>query len=95
MEVHADIDILVRQSDGTVRATLATGTANSANFNNTAWQTYTGSHVFPAYTVIDQTDYLDIDLFVDSVSNGFTQNVTVDFRIDHAIYPISDQNSFD
>ena len=95
LDVHADMDILVRRSDGTVRATLATDTASTATFNNTEWQTYTGSHVFPAYTVIDQTDYLEIDLFAHSVYNGFIQSVAVDFRIDDAIYPISDQTGFD
>ena len=95
LDVHADMDILVRKADGAIRATLATDTANTATITSTVWQTYTASHVFPGYTVVDQTDYLEIDLFAESVTNGFTQNVTLDFRIDDAIYPISDQTGFD
>jgi len=59
--VNAEIDILIRKSDGTVRTTIATGVSKSANLG-TSWATYTGANYsFAEYTVVDQTDYLEID----------------------------------
>jgi hypothetical protein len=59
--VNAEIDILIRKSDGSVRTTIATGVSKSANLG-TAWATYTGANYsFAEYTVVDQTDYLEID----------------------------------
>ncbi|MDA0263027.1 MAG: hypothetical protein O3A93_01940 [Chloroflexi bacterium] len=94
-DVHADMDILVRQASGLVRATLASETANSGVISSATWQGYLASHVFPAYTVVDQTDYLEIDLFADSVTNDFSRAMSVDFRIDDAVYPVSTQTNID
>jgi hypothetical protein len=59
--VNAEIDILIRKADGTVRTTIATGVSKSANLG-TSWSTYTGAnYAFAEYTVVDQTDYLEID----------------------------------
>jgi len=59
--VDAEIDIKILQSNGTVRTTIATGVSKSSNLG-TSWTTYTGANYsFSAYTVVDQTDYLEID----------------------------------
>jgi hypothetical protein len=59
--VNAEIDILIRKADGTVRTTIATGVSKSANLG-TSWATYTGANYsFAEYTVVDPTDYLEID----------------------------------
>jgi hypothetical protein len=59
--VNAEIDIIIRKADGTVRTTIATGVSKSANLG-TSWATYTGANYsFAGYTVVDQTDYLEID----------------------------------
>jgi hypothetical protein len=60
--VNGDIDILIRKSDGTTRTTIATQVASSANWS-TSWATYSGTYSFPGYTVVDQTDYLEIDFY--------------------------------
>jgi hypothetical protein len=57
-----DIDILIRKSDGTVRTTRATGVANSANLASTAL-TLSGNYSWTSYTVVDPTDYLEIDYY--------------------------------
>jgi hypothetical protein len=59
--VNAEIDIKILRSNGIVRTTIATGVSKSANLG-TAWATYTGANYsFAEYTVVDETDYLEID----------------------------------
>jgi hypothetical protein len=87
--VNAEIDILIRKADGTVRTTIATGVSKSANLG-TSWATYTGaSYSFVEYTVVDQSDYLEID---------YIANVTVKkagqyayLRIDDNTLALADQ----
>jgi hypothetical protein len=79
--VNAQIDILIRQSNGTVRTTIATGVSPSDNLGTT-WATYTGaSYSFAEYTVVDQTDYLEID---------YIANVTVKKAAQYAYLRIDD-----
>jgi PKD repeat protein len=60
---HDDVDIIVRQSNGTIRTTIATNVATSASLTTTQ-QTLLGTYSFSAYTVMNQTDYLEIDYYV-------------------------------
>lgn len=57
---HGDADILVRMTNGTVRTTLATNVANSGSLT-TSWSRLSGTYSWAAYTVVAQTDYLEID----------------------------------
>jgi hypothetical protein len=66
---HADVDLLVRKSDGTIRTTIATNVAVSADLQTTA-QTLTGTYAWPGYTVVSQTDYLEIDYCIDTATMG-------------------------
>ena len=91
LDVHADMDLLIRQSNGAVRATLATDSANSGNINSTDWQTYTATLPFSLYTTVDETDYLEIDLFVESTLNDSQESVSVEFRIDDRHLAQADQ----
>lgn len=91
LDIHADIDIVIRDSSGAVRATLATDVANSSNIAGSAWQTLTAAYSFSEYTVVDGTDYLEIDLFADSTANTSGESVSVDFRIDDNTLPAADQ----
>jgi len=91
MDVHADIDIVVRDAADAVRATLATDVANSANITSTSWQTFTATYSFSEYTVVDATDYLEIDLFADASTNNSGESVSVDFRLDDNTLPTADQ----
>lgn len=91
LTVHADMDVLVRQSDGSIRSTLATNVANSADITDTNWTTLTSTYSFPGYTVVDDTDYLEIDLFADATANNSSDSVTVDFRIDDSSLGAPDQ----
>lgn len=46
MDAHADIDVIIRKADGTVRTTVATNVANSSNLNSTTWKSYTAEYTF-------------------------------------------------
>ncbi len=76
---HADIDILIRKSDGTVRSTVATNVANSGPLT-TAPQTLSGTYSWIAYTVLDQTDCLEIDFYVEVTTkrSGATAYLRID-----------------
>jgi KaiC/GvpD/RAD55 family RecA-like ATPase len=85
---HADVDILIRRADGTVRQTIATDVANSEALS-TKDQTLSGTYSWAAYTVVDETDYLEIDYYLDvTMANP---GVTAYLRIDDDSLPIIKQ----
>jgi hypothetical protein len=88
VEAHGDVDILVRMSNGTIRSTLATNVANSGALT-TSWSTLSGTYSWAAYTVIDQTDYLEIDYYIEvtQIKAGYL----VYLRIDDNTLAITDQ----
>ena len=87
--VNAEIDILIRKSDGTVRTTIATGVSKSANLG-TSWATYTGANYsFAGYTVVDQTDYLEIDYIANVTARKAGQYAYL--RIDDQSLNLADQ----
>jgi hypothetical protein len=83
---HYDVDILIRKSDGTIRTTIATDVATSSALT-TSWSTATGTYAFPGYTVVDPTDYLEIDFYVHESS----KKVTFYFRFDDQTLNLTDQ----
>ena len=91
MDVHADIDILIRDAAGAVLATLATDVANSSNITSSSWQTLTAAYSLSEYTVVNSTDYLEIDLFADAAVNLSGESVSVDFRLDDNTLAATDQ----
>jgi len=95
MDVHADIDVVVRQANGAIRSTLATDVAETFDIVNAAWSTLTGSYTFSTYTVVDDTDYLEIDLFAEAATNTSAQSVQVEFRIDDPTLAIIDRARID
>jgi hypothetical protein len=74
---HASVDILIRRSDGSVR-TAMTGVASSGDLSSSP-TTLSGTYSWSAYTVVDQTDYLEIDYYVD-VTTTYQSNAYL--RID-------------
>ena len=67
---YCDADIVIRQSNGNLRATLNSSTAKTgANSLTTSWSTLNGSYSTATYNVVDQTDYLEIDYFVEVTSS--------------------------
>ena len=76
---HADVDILIRKSDDTVRTSIASDVATSANLTATP-STLSGTYSWSAYTVVDQTDYLEIDYHL-HVTTAIP-DITASLRID-------------
>jgi len=85
---HGDIDVLIRMSNGTVRTSLATNVANSGALTN-SWSTLSGTYSWVAYTVVDQTDYLEIDYYIEvtAIKAGYL----VYLRIDDNTLAVADQ----
>lgn len=61
---HGDVDILIRMSNGTVRSTVATNVANSGALA-TSWSTLSATYSWTAYAVVAQTDYIEIDYYLE------------------------------
>jgi len=85
---HADVDILIRQSDGTIRTTIATDVADSSDLA-TSPTTLLGNYSFAEYAVVDQTDYLEIDCYVE-VTTALS-GISAYLRIDDNTLAIADQ----
>jgi hypothetical protein len=85
---HADVDILIRQSDGTVRTTIATNVANSGSIT-TSWSTLSATYSWAAYTVVAQSDYLEIDYYIEVTASSPSK--TASLRIDDSALVVADQ----
>lgn len=85
---HCDIDILIRTSAGAVRSTIATHVAGSADLS-TSWSTLSGTYSWTNYTVVDQTDYLEIDFYMHVTAKK--NNEYVQLRIDDNTLAVADQ----
>ena len=85
---YANLNILIRKSDNTVRTTIATNAAGSVNLTTTP-STITGAYSWPGYTVVDQTDYLEIDYYVQVTTAA--SGVNAYLRIDDPSLGIVDQ----
>jgi hypothetical protein len=88
-DVYCDVDILIRQANGSIRQTIATDVAQSAEITS-EWTTLSATYSWSGYTVVDQTDYLEIDYYMDvwisSPGGGYAY-----LRIDDNTLPIADQ----
>jgi hypothetical protein len=89
IDATGDVDILVRMSNGTIRSTIATQVAVSGALT-TSWSTLSGTYSWTAYTVVAQTDYLEIDRYI-NVATAKSGNYVYS-RIDDSALPIADQS---
>jgi hypothetical protein len=87
---HGDIDILIRKSDNVIRTTIATNVANSPSLTLTnTWQTLTGTYNWAAYTVVDQTDYLEVAYYIEVATAQTSKSVSL--RVDDSTLALADQ----
>jgi len=61
---HCDVNITIRKSDGGIRSTIATNVATSGTLSSTGYTLVSGTYAFPGYSVLNQTDYLEIDYYI-------------------------------
>jgi hypothetical protein len=88
---HCDIDVLIRKSDNTTRSVIATNVANSSDLTSTA-TTLSGTYSWGNYTVVNQTDYLEVDYYVDVTILG---SLNASLRIDDSSLALSNQTRID
>lgn len=88
---HADVDVLIRKSDDTIRANITTNVANSRNFTADldVWETINATYAWTAYTVVDQTDYLEVDFYIEVTMAGTRAAPRI--RIDDRSLLVADQ----
>jgi len=87
---HCDVNISIRKSDNTIRATIAANVANSPSITLTnAWQTLTGTYNWPGYTVVDQTDYLEVAYCIEVTTAQSSKYVRL--LVDDGTLPLADQ----
>ncbi|HTY81764.1 MAG TPA: hypothetical protein VMB24_03190, partial [Dehalococcoidales bacterium] len=84
-------DVVIRKADGSVREALATDVARAGfpEFNN--WADVTGTFNFPGYTVLDNTDYLEIDFYGVSDADGPSAPSYLKLAVDDKTLPESSQ----
>jgi hypothetical protein len=83
---YADVDIIIRRSDGTIRSSIATMVAPSTAISATL-SVLSGTYSSTTYTVVDQTDYLEIDYYVQITAARSGRTVTL--MIDQGGLPTS------
>ena len=91
LDVHADMDILIRTAEGAVRETIATNVANSRSITESTWQTVTAKYQFPGHTVASTTDYLEVHIFADATNHAATASTTLEFLIGDSTVELNDQ----
>jgi hypothetical protein len=88
-----NIDINVRQADGTLRETIATSAATAyalaADTGN--WVTLTGTYSFPGYSVIDENDYLEIVYYGKTNAGPDGAAGSMQIGYDDGSLPVSEQ----
>jgi hypothetical protein len=79
VEAHCDVDIRIRRSNGTIRQTIATDVANSGPIT-LSYSTLPATYSWAEYTVVDETDYLEIDYYIEITAKR--NNEHVNLRVD-------------
>ncbi len=71
-DVNFDIDILVRKSDGSIRTIIADNVADAylTKDETEIWVTKSATYDFPGYTVVDDSDFLEIVYYGETDSGG-------------------------
>jgi hypothetical protein len=92
-DVNFNIDMLIRKADGTVRKTIATNVANAYLTQDEVdmWVTKSAIYNFPGYTVIDDSDYLEIIYYGETDVHGPDNPGYMQIRIDDNTLAEDDQ----
>ncbi|MFH1651605.1 MAG: hypothetical protein ABID87_05850 [Chloroflexota bacterium] len=89
--VYLSIDILVRQADGSLRQTIATNQAIADITVPETWETLPATYDFPGYTVVDDTDYLEIVYYGSANVSPPSNPAYIQLRVDDGSLPAADQ----
>ena len=86
-----NVDILIRRADGTIRQTIASQVASATFTSASAWINISANYNFPGYTVVDDTDYLEVDFYGVSTGTGPNGTSYIRLRVDDNTLPESSQ----
>jgi hypothetical protein len=86
-----NIDIVIRRADGTIRQSIASDVAEVNFTTRNAWANRSATYNFPGYTVVDDTDYLEIDYYGESVGTGPSGTSYLRLRVDDNTLPVASQ----
>jgi hypothetical protein len=92
-DIDFNMDIAILKADGTVRTTIATAVARaylSADEVDT-WVTKSATYDFPGYTVLDDSDYLEITYYGEASGYGPDSSGEMQIRIDDNTLAAGDQ----
>jgi hypothetical protein len=85
------IDILIREADGSIREILAANIAGAYFSTSNNWTDISASYSFPGYTVVNNTDYLEVDFYGNSENSGPDGTSHLSLMIDDRSLPESGQ----
>jgi hypothetical protein len=85
---HCDVDLLITMSNGSLRSTIATAVAASANLPGSLG-TVSGTYSWASYNVVQQTDFLEINYYINVTQAK--PGRTVALRIDDKTLPLTAQ----
>jgi hypothetical protein len=92
-DVRFNIDILVREADGTLRATIDAGVASAYvdKSDEGSWLTLNAYYDFPGYIVVDENDYLEIDYYGQTALGPDADSGYMQLSIDDNTLSVSEQ----
>jgi len=85
------VDIVIRKADGSIRTDLATDVAQAYFTSSNNWIDISASYNFPGYTVVNDTDYLEIDYYGNSENDGPVGTSYLSLMVDDGSLPVSSQ----
>ena len=85
---HCDVNVSIIMANGAPRSSLATGAAVSSNLGS-SYSTLTGTLSWANYSVVQQTDYLEIDYYINVTHANSGSYVYL--RIDDNTLALADQ----
>jgi hypothetical protein len=88
---YLSIDIVIRKADGSIRESLDADVAPGYFTVINNWINISAAYSFPGYTVINDTDYLEIDFYGNSENDGPTGGSYLRLIIDDSSLPESSQ----
>jgi hypothetical protein len=91
LNAFLSIDVIIRQADGSVRTAIATDVAQAGFTSSDNWTDVSAVYGFPGYTVVDDTDYLEIDFYGDSENDGPEGASYLRLSVDDSSLPVSSQ----
>lgn len=83
------MDVVICTVTGDVRATIGSHVATSTDVAANGWVTVSSTYTASEYTIVNQTDYLEIDLYA-HITGTETKSTVMKFMLDDKTVATSD-----